>query len=179
MKMYFVRHGETGANKQGSFTDHNENSLTALTNEGIEQASKISLEIRSDFSEIYSSDLIRCKQTAEIINEKLKLPIIYDTRLRERNFGSLQGKTWKEVGQDLRELDKNQKYDYRSFGGESVDDVKNRIMSFIEEIKNTKPKRKILVVTSSGIIRLLHNILNNVVQEKIHNSSIHEFYFED
>lgn len=176
MKIYFERHGQTVSNKNGTITGHID---SPLNKEGIEEAKKASLEIPLDFSEIYSSDLIRCKQTADIINEKLNIPIIYDVRLRERDFGSLEGKTWGEIGESLRIIDKNQEYDYRPYGGESVDEVKKRIFSFIEDLKNTKREKKILVVTSAGIIRLLHHILSGEVHEKIHNSSIHEFEFPD
>ncbi|MFA5937229.1 MAG: histidine phosphatase family protein [Candidatus Paceibacterota bacterium] len=176
MKIYFVRHGQSESNKKGILTGHID---IPLSSEGIEQAKKTSLEISSDFEEIYSSDLIRCKQTAEIINKKLNTSIKYDSRLRERNFGSLAGKSWEEVGQELKEIDKNQKYDYQPYGGEHVDDVKKRIFSCIEEIKTKHPNKKILIVTSGGIIRLLHNMINGQVHGYIENSSIHEFEFPD
>jgi broad specificity phosphatase PhoE len=172
-----MRHWQTENNKKGAVIGHATNTLT---HEGIEQIKKILLEMPLDFSEIYSSDFIRCKQTSDILNQKLDISITYDARLHERNFGSLEeGKNWNEIGIELKELDKNQKYNYQSYGGESVDDVKERIMSFINDIKNTKKDQKILVVTSAGIIRLLHNILNKEIHETIHNGSIHQFKFKD
>ena len=176
MKLYFVRHGETVSNKNNTTTGWVD---SPLNDEGIEQARKTSLEIPMDFSEIYCSDLIRCKQTAEIINQKLNLPIQYDARLRERNFGSLGGISWDEMSSEMKEIDKLQKYNYRSYGGESAEDVKQRLFAFIEDICNTKKDKKILVVTHGGNIRMLHNLLNNQVHEKIQNSSVHEFDFED
>jgi alpha-ribazole phosphatase/probable phosphoglycerate mutase len=176
MKIYFVRHGQSESNKKGVLTGHID---IPLSDEGIEQVKKTSLEISSDFHEIYSSDLIRCKQTAEIINEKLNVSITYDSRLRERNFGSLAGKSWAEVGEELREIDKKQLYDYRPHGGEHVDEVKERVFSCIEEIKIKHPNKKILIVTSGGIIRLLHNVLNGQIHSHIENSSVHEFEFTD
>lgn len=174
MKIYFVRHGETISNKNNTTTGWVD---SPLNNEGIEQAKKIALETSSDFSEIYCSDLIRCKQTAEIINQKLNLPIKYDDRLRERNFGSLGGKSWDEISLEMKEVDRNQKYDYRPYGGESVENVKERLLSIIDEICLNKKDKKILIVTHGGIIRLLHNLLNNEVRREIQNSSIHEFDF--
>jgi broad specificity phosphatase PhoE len=176
MKIYFVRHGQTVNNKKNIMTGWID---SPLTNKGIEQAKKTALEIPSGFSEIYCSDLIRCKQTAEIINQKLNLPIKYDARLRERNFGFLEGKSWDEIGLDLKELDTNQKYNYHPFGGESVKDVRQRLFSFIDDIRKKEIKGKILIVAHGGLIRLLHNLLNNQVHEEIHNSSIHEFEFPD
>ena len=176
MKIYFVRHGETISNKNNTTTGWVD---SPLNNDGIKQARKTALEMPLDFSEIYCSDLIRCKQTAEIINQKLNLPIIYDARLRERNFGSLGGKSWDEISSEMKEIDKLQKYDYRQYGGESVEDVKKRLFDFIDEIRHNKKDKKILIVTHGGIIRMLHNLLNNEVHQKIQNSSMHEFYFRD
>ncbi|MEI7709433.1 MAG: histidine phosphatase family protein [bacterium] len=176
MKIYFVRHGQTEHNKAGKVTGHIE---SVLTPEGIAQAQKTATELPPDFSIIYSSDLIRCKQTAEILNQKLQLPVIFDPRLRERNFGSLEGKSWSEIGEDIREVDKNQQYDYRPFGGEYVEDVKKRIFDFIREISRTEKGKKVLVVTSAGVIRLLHNILNGEVHEHVHNAAVHEFDFPE
>jgi len=176
MKISFVRHGETISNKNATATGWID---SPLTEEGFKQVEEMTKEIPTDFSKIYSSDLTRCKQTTEIINKKLNLPIIYDARLKERNFGSLAGKTWDEIGSDLRKLDANQQFDYRPFGGESAEKVKDRLFKCIEEIKNNEKGEKILVVSHAGIIRLLHNELNSKVHEQIHNSSLHEFEFKD
>jgi len=178
MKLYFVRHGQSESNVLGTTTGWMD---SPLTDEGIKQAEETAFSMHTDFTKMYSSDLIRCKQTAEVLNKKLNLKIVYDKRLRERNFGSLQGKTWewmrKELDKDMRMIDREQKYDYRSYGGESVDDAKERLFDFINEIKSKYKGEKILVVTHAGIIRLLHNVLNDKVHKHIENSSIHEFEF--
>lgn len=178
MKIYFVRHGQTESNERGTVTGQND---SPLTDEGIRQAQNTLKEIIDDYSEIYSADLIRCKQTAEIINQKFDLQIKFDSRLRERDFGLLAGKKFEDIDSTgiIKEKDMNQQYDYRPYGGESVEDVKERVFSFIKDIQNNKKDKKILVVTSGGIIRLLHFILKGEVHEKIHNSSIHEFEFID
>ena len=77
MKIYFIRHGETESNKKGTVTGHID---SPLSEGGIEQTKKTLSEIPNDFQELYSSDLIRCKQTAEILNQKLNLQIKFDVR---------------------------------------------------------------------------------------------------
>lgn len=176
MKIYFVRHGKTEHNINKLATGHIDVPLLA---EGITEAEKLASEIPNDFNIIYSSDLIRCKQTSDILNKKLGLEIIYDIRLRERDFGSLAGQPIETFSLDLREKDRNQKYDYRPYGGESVEDVKKRIFAFIQDLINNKKDEKVLVVTSGGIIRLLHSIINKEIHERIHNASIHEFEFSE
>lgn len=174
MKIYFVRHGQTEDNVNKIATGHRD---TPLSDEGLKEAEKLAFEIPNDFTQMYSSDLTRCKQTTEILNRKLGLKITYDPRLRERNFGSLTGQSVETFSSEIREKDKNQKYDYRPYGGESVEDVKNRVFDFIKDLLNKQKEAKVLVVTSAGIIRLLHNLVNKEVHEKIHNASIHEFEF--
>ncbi len=178
MKIDFVRHGKTNHNEKGIATGWDDPELNL---DGISQAKDTAKLISNNYDELYSSDLLRCKQTAQILNEKLGLKIKYDQRLRERNFGSLAGKNFSSMDSSLvlKEKDKNQEYDYRPYGGESVEDVKERIFSFIRDILVTSNNKNVLVVTSGGVVRLLHKILNNEIHEVIHNSSIHSFDFPD
>lgn len=176
MKLYFVRHGKTQSNKDVVATGIIDE---PLIEEGIQQAYKIKDELPTDFDKIYCSDLLRAKQTAEIINEKLNLPITHDARLRERDFGSLAGKRLSDVDPVLYENDHNQKYNYRPYGGESVEDVKNRLMDFISEVRKDYKNEKVLIVCHGGIMRLLHHLLKGKIPEKIHNASLHEFDFPD
>jgi len=128
---------------------------------------------------MYSSDLLKCKQTSEILNKKLNLQIEYDPRLRERYFGSLAGKRFSEIDStgQMEEKDKNQQYDYRPYGGESVEDVKKRVFAFIKDLQNNSKDKKILVVTHAGIIRLLYYVSDNKIGQEIPNSSVYEFEF--
>lgn len=177
MKIDFVRHGESENNGKGLISGHLDLPLTAL---GMQQAEEIANKLTGGYSLIYSSDLVRCQQTAEIINKKSNLPIFFDARLRERHFGSLEGKHWVDIpdGEVIKWKDiREQKYDYRPYSGESVEDVKKRVFDCINEIKHKKGK--VLVVTSAGIIRLLHHFLNGKNPETIHNASVHEFEFPD
>lgn len=175
MKIYFIRHGETQENIDHIISGQNN---AKLTEEAKKQVFDGIPQIPKDFSIIYSSDLIRCKQTAEIINQKFNLPIVYDTRLREIDVGSFQGKYSKDIDQKVRSDIKTIEYDVRPFGGESSEDVKKRILDFVKDIRKEHYDKNILAITSSGIIRLAHYIFNNNnIHEVIHNSSIHEFEF--
>ncbi|MBU2103864.1 histidine phosphatase family protein [Patescibacteria group bacterium] len=176
-KAYFVRHGQTQFNVDRRITGHVD---IPLTNEGIDQAKKAAQELPEDCAEIFSSDSLRCRQTAEILNEGRNLPVTFDARLRERHFGSLEGQLWDDADPsgEIWEADKNQRYDYRQYGGEAVTDVQQRVEECIRDIKG-KCTGKPLVVTSGGVIRLLKNKLHGEVHGNIKNSSVHEFDLPD
>ncbi len=175
MKLHFVRHGETEYNKKALITGHTDE---PLNEEGIQQAED-TIPLLSNYTEIYCLDLIRCRQTADVLNKNLGLNIKYDSRLRERNLGNLEGKTWDyfdALDPSLREKDRNQEFDYVPFGGESVGQVTERLLSVISDIKNEQNNSgTVLMVAHGGIIRLLYKLLKNEIHTKIQNSSIHEF----
>ncbi len=181
MKVDFVRHGQTKNNVLGVLSVFAGHTDAPLNEEGRRQAQETASKISNDYSIIYSSDLIRCKQTAEILNAKMNLPIKYDARLRERHFGTLEGKKSLDVDPTgvMKEKDlTHNDYDYRPFGGEHAGGVKERLFEFLEDVKKeTGANRKILVVTHGGIIRIMHQVLKGKIPETIHNASVHEFEF--
>ena len=100
MKLFLVRHGETEENIQGIIMGQTQGVLTAL---GEEQAKKVAKRLSQEkFDGIYSSDLLRAKKTADYIREyHLSTPFVLCEELRERSFGSLQGKLAKEINWDI------------------------------------------------------------------------------
>src|SRR3989304_439633 len=173
MKIYLIRHGETDDNKRGIYSGRRGD--PSLNQEGIGQAKETLKILPDDVDLIFCSSLKRVKQTTEIINEKLKLPITVNTDLDERDFGKLTGLSPKEAKERYNVTDTKYNYDFRPFGGEAVEDVKKRLNNFLQHIKENYPDKNILVITSAGIIRLMRLLLKSDVVEKIHNASIHEF----
>jgi len=177
--MYFIRHGQSEYNEREKIAGHTD---TPLTEKGKVQAREVIPHLPKDCSEIYCSDLIRCKETCEIINKDLQLPIIYDARLRERSFGSLEGKHWKDFDSDgvMEQKDRSfMQYDYRPYGGESVDDVRTRVVAALSDIRAKLKGNNVLVVTSGGVIRLVTYLMKGIIIEDIANSSVSEFDFPD
>ncbi len=172
-----MRHGQTEYTKLGGVPAGHID--VPLTEEGIAQIEKMSSDISVDLDEIYSSDLIRCKKTSEIINQKFNLKIIYDSRLRTRDLGSIAGKKFNEIDPTgkMLEKDRSQQYNYRRYGGEAVEDVLKRLNSFLREIQTNKKNKKILVVTSDRIISLLYYMFNGEACKIIKVTSLHEFEF--
>ena len=152
--VYFVRHGETDYNKQGIVQGQLD---IPLNNEGINQANQLKDKLKNmDIDLIFSSPLLRAKQTAEIINKTLNVEIIYDNRLKEFFAGNKQGtkiSEWPEEDKD------NFKLHPENFGAESNLDFYNRCVSAF----NDMPKNKnILIVSHGGVFRNLFRFVNNI-----------------
>ena len=150
-----------------------------LNDVGIQQAQELASKLTDDFDIILSSKLKRAAQTAEVISKKLNIPIEFKEELKERDFGSLSGKHWNEVyektGVEHGNKDKVLVYNFHSFGGDSIEDVKEHLITFVDDIKKNYGDNKILVVTHGGILRLMHAMLSKDEIAELGNASIHEF----
>ena len=177
MQLTLLRHGNTEMNKLGKINgqtmdDH-------LSFEGREQIECLTKTLARDFDVMISSDLARTRETAEIINSTLHLPEEFTSSLREIHLGRLTGLTWEEInikcGEDTMKNYFAQDYDFRAFGGESVDEVKSRVFAYFDEIKEKHFNKKILVVTHGGVLRMLHYFLKGETLGVIDNATVHEF----
>jgi broad specificity phosphatase PhoE len=97
MVLIAVRHGETEWNVQRREMGQLDSPLTVR---GIQQAEALGRRLSGiKFDELYSSDLGRAVQTAEIIAATCEKLVRLDSGLRERNMGLFQGLTWKEMSE--------------------------------------------------------------------------------
>jgi len=152
-KIIVIRHGETGWNIEDRCQGHKD---SPLTENGIRQAERLALRLTEyNLSMIYTSDLGRAIQTAEIISESLSLIIKPDPRLRERNMGVLQGLTDSEMAKsypgvcsNLKKLDP----DYIVPNGDSIRQSFNKNIECLNEIARLHPDNSVLIVTHGGVL---------------------------
>lgn len=134
MRFTFVRHGETQANKDRCIQGHTD---IPLCQSGEEQASRAGERLKDvRFSRVYASDLCRASTTCRLILEKNIChppPLIIDTRLRERNFGSVEGMVFEEVLK-MAEANGSSWPQYSPPGAESLGDVQARLVAFFKEV---------------------------------------------
>jgi len=159
--IYLVRHGQTDWNAKGIIQGIKD---IPINKTGKEQAKKTSRELKNiKFSAIYSSNLSRAKQTAEIIALEHKLAVKTHKALRERSFGKYAGMKSNQFRKALKELlSQTSKLSYKEkskfdFGGgiEKIHDATSRFITFLREISIAHPGQKILVVTHGGLMRHL------------------------
>lgn len=157
---YIVRHGETEWNIQGLIQGHADSPLTKV---GISQAKDLAKELTHvHFDKVYASDLLRAKRTAEIIALERKVLIETADKLRERKFGSYEGKP---VGQlwaldTLTErLGHEELFRYKiEDEAESDEEIATRLIIFLREVAVGNPGKTILIVSHGGTMRafLIH-----------------------
>jgi len=95
MTLLLARHGETDWNRERRWQGHSD---TPLNDAGREQARALALELADErLDALYSSDLARSAETAEIVGGALGLAVRLDRRLREVDVGEWSGLTRGEV----------------------------------------------------------------------------------
>ncbi len=184
-ELIVVRHGETVWNEIGKQQGWLDTELSEL---GRAQAQAIADSLTGEhFDALYSSDLGRAMQTAEIIGERLGLEILTDTRLRERNLGIMQGLTMAEFEQKYPE-----KYaqfrggdpDYVIPDGESVRQRYERNITCAEELARHHGGQRLLVVAHGGILNSFfrHAVGMDLTAPRhfsLYNASINTFTLTD
>ena len=137
--LLLVRHGETDWNAEGRLQGHTDRPLSDY---GRRQARRLAEELEGEELEaIYSSDLARARETAEIVGERLGLPTVFDPDLREKDWG-----TWE--GLDAVERDRVE------FVGESTEAHQERMLRALRRIAERHPgDGRVLVVTHGGSMR--------------------------
>jgi len=107
---------------------------------------------------IVASDLGRARRTAELINRSLELPVSWDPRLREKDWGEWTGKTVAEIRRETPQLLTRLERDgwaFRPPGGEERFAVFARSRDALLDASRKWPGERILVVTHEGVIKCL------------------------
>ena len=169
MRIYVIRHGQTELNTKDIINGQTDD---VLTPEGIEQAKNAAKSLPKTVKHIYASSLSRAKNTAELLNTELQVPITLHDELKEVNFGILQGTTYLD---EYKEKHRMLTYDWRP-SGESFEEVKERVLTILEKIRDESKDEEALIVAHGGIIRMLYFLeTNGGILDDIGNVSLHGF----
>ena len=151
MKFYFLRHPETIANKQGLIYGWKDYDYTEKGQQMLEAMPEKLDGLKFDC--IYTSPLGRARRLAEAIAERRGMEAIADERIKEMNFGILEGMDFFTAKETHGEIMEKMFTDYEEFQvpeGESSKMVKERAISFLDETKNDSGS--CLVVTHAMFI---------------------------
>ena len=143
--LLLVRHGETDWNAERRWQGHAD---VPLNDRGREQARVLAEQLAGEsIDAIYSSDLSRARDTAEIVGVRLSVPVVVDAALREIDVGPIEGMTAEETGT----LD--------GWHSEPKEAHAERILRAVQRIAERHPDDRVLVVTHGGSMRRVHEHL--------------------
>jgi broad specificity phosphatase PhoE len=108
-------------------------------------------ERRRDVDAVFSSDLGRALETVAIAFFDADVPIFHDWRLRECNYGALNGAPKGEL-----ELEKHADVPFP--GGESYADVLARVESFVRDLRRSWDGKRVLVVSHAAPLWALQQL---------------------
>ena len=152
---YIVRHGQTNWNILGKTQGHGNSDLTQKGEEQAFELAKAIKEYPIDY--IYSSDLGRAVQTAEIVGDQIGVKVNQTKSLREMGFGDWEGL-----------LIPN---------GETLHIIKDRVDAFIKELNEKYDNKHILLVSHSVTVRVmllsfLNSGMENIYRIKQDNTAL-------
>lgn len=158
-----VRHGETDWNFENRIQGHKR---VGLSKRGVLQSEEVAELLKSTkIDEIYSSDLKRSVQTAEIINQRFGLPIIQLPGLREMDYGDWEGKLWSDVYDANPNLNNSWESLGAKFfapGGETALGFRSRVIDTFKNIVLNSIAENILIVTHAQVIKMIMTCFREV-----------------
>lgn len=152
----------------GSWTDWE------LSELGVQQANRIGEKLKAELAEkkfvMYSSDLLRAKQTAENVGKYLGLTPVLRMELRERNLGKCCGKSVQWLRENLEMQERT--VDDRLFSdAESRRDEWNRLKPFFDEVMASDDEN-IIIVSHGDLLSVFHTMFLGLSVETINTGEI-------
>lgn len=156
--IYLMRHGADPSDRLGGWSTY------GLTEKGRIQVHNAKSSLRNKgITQIYSSDLIRAKETAEIVADELSLKVTYLPQFRESNNGLLAGMLKTEAAEKYPEIYWNA-LDWTETwpGGESPEQFFHRIQGAWYEFKKQVGNDNVLLVSHGGVMNIILCLENGI-----------------
>lgn len=171
-KIFIFRHGQTFDNKDHTFSGWRDSDLTS---EGIEEARGIAERLKNEHpTKAFQSDQIRSKHTLDIVLAGYHegVEVVTDPRIKERDYGDLTGLSKDEIE---RKDPANYKLWHRSYdtpppNGESIKMVEERVIPFLNEVKENLNKNDVVFISASAnSIRPMRKFFEGLSNEEMVN----------
>lgn len=158
MKLYVLRHGETDENITGVMQGNME---TVLNETGKNQAISVREKVKeAKIDLVISSPKKRTLETALLAAPNI--PLIQDDRLLSRDHGEFQGMKRSEINlKEYWNIKLNKQYEK----AETMGEIFNRVSSLWNDISINYSDKTVLLVTHSGITRVLYYYFNGFPED--------------
>ncbi|WP_366922398.1 alpha-ribazole phosphatase [Metallumcola ferriviriculae] len=157
LEMYLVRHGETLWNQDHKYQGHQDVPLSEVGRRQAKELAHWLKEVR--YTAIYASDLSRAYDTAAAVADSRAIKVTADRRLREINFGTWEGRTFKEINKIFPDIVKQWMENPAEVNlpeGESFALVKKRAYQAVKDIvAKNEYAGKVAVFSHGATIRTI------------------------
>ena len=174
MKVFLIRHGETTGDIEnrygGNYDDH-------LTKRGREQLRETAMKLTGkEIQIIFTSPLMRAKESTEIIQQEIGGPIEIVEDIQERNYGVLAGLTKQEALEKYPEaVEAHSNPENTDPDGESLTDFQNRTLEAFKKIFS-KNYSTVAIISHGGPLKQILKYLNLPIPERIGDGEIIEVF---
>lgn len=169
-KYFFLRHGKNihqTEKKDIVYGWPDDKIPCSLIEEGVREVEK-SAEIlkEKNIDLIFASDIKRTRQTAQIVADKINKKVNLDERLRDTNWGILQGKSKKEAWEYFSH-DMKKRFKETVPNGESWDDCQRRMVDAFKDIEKKHKEKNILIVSHMDPLWLLEGWIKGWDEDRL------------
>jgi len=183
--LWVVRHGESSGNVARDLAEAEQRERIELAERdvdvplsaaGEEQARALGRWIASQPdkpSVLYVSPYLRAQQSAELALESagLDIPAVVDERLREREFGALDGLTRRGITAQFPEEAGRRarlgKFYHRPPGGESWSDVLLRLRGVLDDVRRDCAGERVLLVAHQVVVLLVRYVVEAMTEAEV------------
>ena len=158
-----IRHGETAWNADSRIQGQLDIDLNDI---GRWQAERMAQSLAGEtFDAIYSSDLSRARATAEALAAIAGPEVRSDPGLRERGFGVFEGRSYREIENELPEQAarwRRREPDFGAEGGETLAGFYDRAIASATRLAARHPGQSIVLVTHGGVLDCLYRAATRI-----------------
>ena len=165
MKIYVVRHCSTRYSEEKIYCG---NTDAPLSEAGQQEAKRLAEAVKGYHIDlVLTSPLIRARDTASAIVGDKNIPILYDDRLKERDFGDFEGTGVERTEGKICRYSFAIKYP----SGESNLQVTARVYALLDEIKEKYAGKNVVIVSHGSVCRLIRTYFMDMTDEEFYQYS--------
>jgi probable phosphoglycerate mutase len=152
-RVVLIRHGESEGNRERTFTRTPD---VPLTDTGWSQVQAAAEWVAARYRpvRVVSSPFLRARQTADILADRLAVPIVVEEDLRERSYGTLAGQPY-AAALACADYDRSAYWQWCPPGGETLTGVAARAGAVLDRVVAAAPADDVVVVSHGAVMLAL------------------------